>query len=186
MSFQRAYGVAAKIRIPIVKAGSSDFAATGDWTPATGDVKISKDGGNFANVATLPVAIGGTGSVGWEFSFSATEMQAAEIMVQVIDSATKAVQDQAVNIQTYGAPGSGAGIEGLDAAAIGDAAADEVYEGTETVRQLLRLIRSALVGKVSGLAGTSPAFRDLADTKDRIAATVDADGNRTAVTTDAT
>lgn len=106
--FMRAYGVAAKVRMPIVKAGSSDFAVSGDWTPATGDVKVSKDGGNVANITTLPTAVGGTGSVLWEFSLSATEMEAAEVVVQVVDSATKAIQDQAFNVHTYGSnPASG-------------------------------------------------------------------------------
>lgn len=63
---------------------------------------------------------------------------------------------------------------------------DEVYEGSETFRQGLRLIRAALLGKASGLDTTTAVFRDAADSKNRISATVDANGNRTAVTTDAT
>lgn len=54
-----------------------------------------------------------------------------------------------------------------------------------TLRQWLRLGGAALFGKVSGLPG-SPKFRDHADSKDRISATTDTDGNRSAVTTDAT
>jgi hypothetical protein len=41
-------------------------------------------------------------------------------------------------------------------------------------------------GKASGLGTTTAVYRDLADSKDRISATVDADGNRTAVTRDLT
>lgn len=55
-----------------------------------------------------------------------------------------------------------------------------------TPRQSLRLMLAALVGKLSGAATTSIAIRDTNDTKDRIAATVDSDGNRSAVTLDAT
>ena len=61
---------------------------------------------------------------------------------------------------------------------------DEVYEGTTTLRQFLRLAASSLWGKLSGAATTAIAIRDEADTKDRITATVDADGNRSAVTLD--
>ena len=57
-----------------------------------------------------------------------------------------------------------------------------VIEGTVTVKQSLQLSNAGLAGKVSGAATTSVAIRDLADTKDRISATVDADGNRTTVT----
>ena len=50
----------------------------------------------------------------------------------------------------------------------------------------MRLFRAALVGKAAGLATTTATYRDAADAKDRITATVDVDGNRTAVTLDAT
>lgn len=63
---------------------------------------------------------------------------------------------------------------------------DEVVEGTTTLRQSIRLNNSAQGAKLSGAATTSIAVRDLADTKNRIAATVDADGNRSAVTLDLT
>ena len=60
------------------------------------------------------------------------------------------------------------------------------YEGAETFEEFLRLARAALVGKASGLNTNTPKYRDAADTKDRIDATTDVYGNRTAVTTDAT
>lgn len=63
---------------------------------------------------------------------------------------------------------------------------DEVIEGTTTLRQAIRLLLSAAVGKASGLDTTTAVFRDIGDTKNRISATVDEDGNRTAVTLDAT
>lgn len=55
-----------------------------------------------------------------------------------------------------------------------------------TVREALRLISAALAGKVSGAGGTTVTIRDVADSKDRIVATVDSNGNRTAITTDLT
>lgn len=102
--FIRQFGVATSITIPLIKAGTEDFAASGDWTPATGDVKISKDGGAFANITTLPSAVSGGNA--WSFSFSATEMQANRIEVLIVDSATKAVKDDGFAIDTniYGLP----------------------------------------------------------------------------------
>lgn len=67
-----------------------------------------------------------------------------------------------------------------------DAFHDEQVDGTTTFRQSVRLQNSVLAGKASGLATTTAVYRDLADTKDRISATVDADGNRSAVTRDVT
>jgi hypothetical protein len=56
-----------------------------------------------------------------------------------------------------------------------------------TPRQALRLALAALAGKVSGAATTTVTIRNaVADSKARITATVDADGNRTAITTDLT
>jgi hypothetical protein len=59
-----------------------------------------------------------------------------------------------------------------------------VTETGETYLEAIRVMRAALVGKSSGHAAGTPAYRDRADTKNRISATTDADGNRTAVTTD--
>ena len=71
----------------------------------------------------------------------------------------------------------------LSAAGV-DAILDEVIEGSMTMREALRIYLSALAGKSSGGGTSTITFRDLADSKNRISATVDADGNRTAVTLD--
>lgn len=63
---------------------------------------------------------------------------------------------------------------------------DEVVDGSTTFRQSVRLQNSAAGGKISGAATTTVVIRDLADSKDRVSATVDADGNRSAVTRDLT
>lgn len=56
-----------------------------------------------------------------------------------------------------------------------------------TVRGALRLALAALAGKASGLAGTTAVYRNaVADSKDRLTATVDSDGNRSSVTSDIT
>jgi len=56
-----------------------------------------------------------------------------------------------------------------------------------TVRNALRLALAALAGKLSGAATTTVVIRNaVADSKDRITATVDANGNRSAITVDLT
>jgi spore maturation protein SpmB len=97
------WGTAYTFRAPIVKASSTDYAIVGntptpDWTPAAGDVKISKDGGAFANITTLPTFIASAAALNW--TLSAAETEATEVVIQVIDSATKAVQDQFFRLQT--------------------------------------------------------------------------------------
>lgn len=99
------YGVQRTIYFPLVKAGSQDFAVSGDYTHASGDVRISKDGGAFATATNAPSAIsaGGNGSSAiWSLTLTAAEMQAAEIVVIVSDAATKAVEDQCVKLHTFG------------------------------------------------------------------------------------
>lgn len=63
-----------------------------------------------------------------------------------------------------------------------DAVLAGIVEGTVTVKQSLQLSNAAAAAKLSGAATSTTTLRDLADTKDRIVATTDADGNRTAVT----
>lgn len=74
---------------------------------------------------------------------------------------------------------------GMEAGAV-DNILDEVYEGTTTLRQFLRLAAAALFGKLSGAATTTVSIRNEADDADRIVATVDADGNRSSVILDKT
>lgn len=70
----------------------------------------------------------------------------------------------------------------LSAAAV-DAILDEVVEGSLTLRQAIRLFLAVMTGESSGGGTTSVTFRDIADSKNRLVFTVDANGNRTAVGT---
>jgi hypothetical protein len=69
---------------------------------------------------------------------------------------------------------------------VADVVLDEVVLGSYTMRQLLRGISAATMGKLSGAATTTITIRDLGDSKDVVVATVDADGNRSAITLDLT
>lgn len=57
-------------------------------------------------------------------------------------------------------------------------------DGSVTIGQAFKLLLAVLVGKVSGAGGSTITFRDVDDTKNRVVANVDANGNRTAVTKD--
>jgi len=57
-------------------------------------------------------------------------------------------------------------------------------EAGVTQAETLRLILAVLAGKLSGAPGGPIIFRDVNDTTDRVTATVDGSGNRTAVTLD--
>jgi len=70
----------------------------------------------------------------------------------------------------------------LDSYSTFDPSVDAV-EGSETYDEALRLIRAEAAGKVT-VTGSDVAFRDAQDTKDRIVANTDEDGQRLTVTVD--
>jgi hypothetical protein len=73
----------------------------------------------------------------------------------------------------------------LSAAGV-DAVLDEVIENTLTLRQAIMLIKAVCAGKSSGGGSPTILFRNDLDTLNRVSATVDSAGNRTAVTKDVT
>lgn len=73
-----------------------------------------------------------------------------------------------------------------DVEAIANAVWSKVLESGLTAEQIQRVILSVLAGKVSGANTGIERFRNVADTKDRVAVTVDDDGNRSFVTLDVT
>ena len=95
-----------------------------------------------------------------------------------------------VSVAAGGITSTSFGAGAIDAASLAadavDELWDEVLEGSLTGRQVMRLLLSALAGKLAGAATTTITIRDNADSKNRISATVDSSGNRTAVTLDAT
>lgn len=113
---------------------------------------------------------------------------AAKIANGAIDAATFAAG--AIDAAAIATDAVGAAELATDAAnEIADALLDRAaaIETGITPRQALRLITAAEAGKLSGAATTTVTIRNAsADTKDRIVATVDASGNRSAVTLDMT
>jgi hypothetical protein len=71
-----------------------------------------------------------------------------------------------------------------DSATIAAAVHNYTVEAGMSYDEMFRVQHSALTGKVSGANTTTERFRDIADSKDRIVYTVDANGNRTAVAQD--
>jgi len=57
-------------------------------------------------------------------------------------------------------------------------------ENSLTFEEMFRIQHSALAGKVTGAGTATERFRSIADDKDRLVVTVDANGNRKAITQD--
>jgi len=99
MYVEQEYGVAATLLFPLIDRGTLDFEKT-PVTFAAGDTQISKNEGAFANAGSSPVH---EGNGMYSLALTATEMQAARIMITCVDAtATKLWEDQAVIIHTYG------------------------------------------------------------------------------------
>ncbi len=130
-------------------------------------------------------------------AYDAAKTAATQTSVDAVPTAADtadAVWEEAI-ADHDGTPGSTA--EALQLAAAGgsvptadqnaDALLDRVngIETGLTPRNSLRLIAAALAGKLTGAATTTVTIRNAeADSKNRIVATVDSNGNRTAITTD--
>jgi hypothetical protein len=61
---------------------------------------------------------------------------------------------------------------------------DEVVEGSLSFRKIMKILLSFAAGKSTGGGTATIIFKDNADTKARITATTDTDGNRTSITLD--
>jgi len=74
--------------------------------------------------------------------------------------------------------------DGTAELSVSQAVYDEVIEGTLTQKEAMRLLLAILTGLTSGGGTDTLTFRNTGDTKDRVIATVDKDGNRTVVIKD--
>jgi len=102
-TFLKKYGGAFTVPLPLVKAGATDFAASGDYTYAAGDIKIIKDGGAAANPTNSPSSAVVGNTTRWTLALTATEMQAGLVEIWIADATTKSIQDSVITIQTFGA-----------------------------------------------------------------------------------
>jgi hypothetical protein len=92
------------------------------------------------------------------------------------------------SLEAQAGRGTAVGLSATERAAIAAAVLDLVdgVEPGETPRQTLRLLRAVCVGKSTGFPDGPVAFRDRSDSKNRVVATVDGQGNRQTVSTDGT
>lgn len=172
---------------------------------ATGGLPISDGGGLdldaiLADTAEIGAAGAGLTAVPWNSAWD-TEVESecndalvaydpptrAELTADISGLDTK-INTISANVDSVLADTGTDGVvlkaSGLAADAV-DEILDDHVEGAISVRQALRLMLAVLVGKASGGGTTSIIFRDTGDSKDRVTVTADSDGNRTAMTLDA-
>lgn len=151
-----------------------------DGTFAAGGGTVTEDGSTGSYKYAMSQADTNGNNVSFIFSV-ATAMPVCVNIVTTAADPTDSVRFGLTSLPNAAA-GNSSGLPTADqnADALLDRAAG--IETNRTVRQGLRLMLSALAGKLSGAATTTVTIRDTNDGIDRIVATVDANGNRSAVT----
>lgn len=158
MEVLRKYGTAATILFPLIDRGAQDFEAT-PISHASGDTQISKNEGAFANTTN---AFAHEGNGIYSLALTATEMEAARVVVTIVDQGTKAFEDQAVVITTYGGSSAQHPIDLIADHVIRRTfqnACDSADGDTKTGRSLLGAI-AKLVNKVVSATGTLTVYED--------------------------
>jgi len=92
----RKYGVEFTVDFELYEVDGVDLRV--DWTPAAADCEVQKDGGNFVQCTNTAIAEDGTYSI----TITATEAEAARIVIKVVDAATKVFLDKIILVETYG------------------------------------------------------------------------------------
>lgn len=155
----------------------------GNWLTATGFMPDTEDGSSFTSLPAVTLANGAHGGAAAAITLAdysdfqgASGLTAEQVRTEIDSNSTQLaaiVEDTGTTI-----PGL---IAALNDIAVANILAG-VIEGTTTLKQAIQAILSFAAGKASGGGTAALAFRDQADTKDRLAMTVDENGNRTAVT----
>jgi hypothetical protein len=119
---------------------------------------------------------------------SATVSGSIQALAWGVGTSNGAATVTAVRYATGQLQGSIAPAITLEASAFSTYLLDEEdVESGMSLREALRLVAAATAGKISGASGSTITIRNaVADSKDRIVAEVDVDGNRTSITYDLT
>jgi len=152
MSFLRKYGTATTIYFPLIKAGSNNFAVSGDYTHAAGDTKISKDGAAAGNTNSAPTAVTMGNGAMWKLDLTATEMEAKTILITIIDATTKAVEDQMIVIETFGYGNGELNLQDIADAVLRRGVA--TIEASADAYSLTDLILASIIGEFSAAGAT--------------------------------
>ena len=186
-SFREAEGVAtAALNIA---AGKNATATANGVATVTGTAQLVVSGaGTSAGSATVSGNLQAALAASGASAGVATASGSIQALAWAQGAANGGATATAVRYATGRLVGSIAPAVELDAATFSTYLLDEEdVESGLTLRQALRLVAAATAGKISGASGSTITIRNAAaDSKDRIVASVDVDGNRTAITYDLT
>lgn len=178
--YLRKYGEAATIDFELFEIDGVDFRV--DAIHAAGDTVIMKD-----EEAETSTTNGFTDEgTGYSMILTATEMQAARIVVYLVDlNATKVWLDRTIIIETYGNASAQHEMDFDQALGSASDLAAAVFafvlENSKTFAEVMRIMKAVLTNNSTGDGKT---FRDDANTKNRLVETIDGSNNRTVTSQD--
>lgn len=114
--FTREYGVQTTINFELYETDGTDLKS--DAAHASGDTKLMKDNGDEANTTNGFTDEG----QGYSIVLTATEMQAARIVLYVVDQSTKVWLDRVLVVETFGNASSQYPDEGVTCSTVEDKA----------------------------------------------------------------
>jgi hypothetical protein len=166
-----------------------------DWKYVLGTILTEGGAGRLAaaivklfDVAAPVLTAASVNQTGDSFArLGAPAGASVSVDVAAVKTDTAAIKAKTDNLPASpAAVGSAMALTGGERDSVADALLDRAsgIETSWTLRQALRILLAALGGKLSGAATATVLVRDVGDTKNRITATVDASGNRSAVTLD--
>jgi hypothetical protein len=182
----------------------AEGSATGTLNLAAGKNAVGTSDGVATATATLQLVVSGigtsngaatvSGNVYAALNGAATSAGSATVSGSIqalawgVGTSNGAATVTAVRYATGQLQGSIAPAITLEASAFSTYLLDEEdVESGMSLREALRLVAAATAGKISGASGSTITIRNaVADSKDRIVAEVDVDGNRTSITYDLT
>ena len=191
---------AATVKLGAFVDDSDGKTAETGLTISQADIRLSKNGGDFAqtNNATgathdefgyydIPLDTTDTGTLG-RLRVAVSESGALPVWQDFL-VVTANVYDTLCSTDTFDVNVTAIATDAVSADALKTDAITEIVtailaatvESTLDVKEVLRIVLAALAGKVSGGGTPTIKFRDAADALDRITATVDANGNRSAI-----
>lgn len=184
--------------VAAIKAVTDNLPNSGALTTITTHLTDIK-GATFSGATDSLEAIRDRGDAAWITATGFSTLDAAGVRAAVglasanLDTQLTAIDDYldtevaAIKAKTDLIPASPAAVSDIPSAAT---IASTVLAAGDidgySLEGSLKLIGAATAGKLSGAATTTVTIRAMDDSKARITATVDADGNRSAVTLDAT
>jgi predicted RNA-binding protein with TRAM domain len=169
------------------------LVVTRDGSGALSAATTGPAGALYVNGTSDAASVTITGSNPYKWSVTLPSLTAGDTVSMYITATIAGVATASVVAEAIGDTARTSDVKS-DTAAVPTAAANadallDRAAGVETgltPRQALRLATAALAGKISGAGTATVTIRNTADTKDRITATVDANGNRSAITVDLT